>query len=224
MTAPLPTYEQAMVDALKNLAIDVGIVTNTATAGTNALTDSTKFWPAGIHRNRIVKIIAGVGAGQAAYISGNSVNTLGIRSTWLSAVGIGAVYVILNADFEQMMRDVFFGGGGVASFAPISRVNLFNVVGCLTPANVLAVALSPLSPPCTFRVEATFSAGGILSATITQGGVTVVSQFHGGVALNINSGYRFYLVVNEGDTINYRYSANSNILSFKVQEVPVAVD
>lgn len=108
--------------------------------------------------------------------------------------------------------------------SPIDRASLFNVAGYIAAADILGVALAPLNTPCTFRVEVTFDAAGILSATITRGGVTVVSQCNGGVALNIDSGYRFSLAVSAGDRINFRYSANATILNFKVQEIPAAAE
>lgn len=145
MTAPLPTYEQAMVDALKNFAIDVGTVTNNAAAGTNALTDSTKMWGAGIHRNRIVKIIAGPGVGQEDYIRGNTANTLAIQGAWTVAVTIGSVYVILNADFEQIMRDVLGGGVNISAANPLpvdTSAGLKTTTQILTLANLVAGATS----------------------------------------------------------------------------------
>lgn len=107
---------------------------------------------------------------------------------------------------------------------PIDRASLLNVAGYIAAADILGVALAPLNTPCTFRVEVAFDAGGILSATITRGGVTVVSHFQYGSALNIDSGYRFSLAVSAGERINYRYSVNATILNFKVQEIPAAAE
>lgn len=119
MTAPLPSFEQAVIDALNRLAIDAGTVTSVSPIGSNQLADTSKAWPPNIHRNRIVKVIIGQGAGQSAYIQGNSSNSLISRSLWVQAVGIGAVYVILSADYEQMLRDVLGGGSNISATNPL---------------------------------------------------------------------------------------------------------
>lgn len=105
---------------------------------------------------------------------------------------------------------------------PVEREVQHNVVGYVAGADIIAAALAPIYTPCSFRVEAAFSAGGILSATVTRAANTQVVEFNGGVALNINGLYRFDMMVFEGDTINYRYSVNTNILVFRVQEIPSA--
>lgn len=111
----------------------------------------------------------------------------------------------------------------MAGTSPISREVQHNVAGYVAEDDIIAAALAPIYTPCSFRVEAAFSAGGILRATITRAGDTQVVNFNGGVALNINGLYRFDMMVHDGDTINYRYSADATILVFRVQEVASAV-
>ena len=184
----------------------------TATGGTvNTLIDTTRGWQVNIWEDALVEILdVSTGISYVREIDSNTADTLDFTTNPLpAAVVAGDTYAIRRT---------------VSPLNPLSRANLFNVVGYLTPADILAAALAPLNSPCTFRVEAAFSAGGILSATITQGGVTMTVQFNGGVALNINSAYRFSLAVNAGDTINFQYSVDSNILSFKVQEIIAAAE
>jgi len=197
---PLPVTSETSLDS------------GVATGGTvNTLDDTLKGWQVNIWEDALVEILdVSTGIAYTREIDSNTATQLDFTTNPLpAAVVAGDTYTIKRI---------------VSPMNPISRANLFNVVGYLTPADILAAALAPLNSPCTFRVEAVFSAGGILSATITQGGVTVVSQFNGGVALNINSAYRFSLMVTTGDTINFRYSVNSNILSFKVQEIVAAAE
>lgn len=136
-------------------------------------------------------------------------NPAGARDEWipLKAEADGSLSVTLSGSF----------------LGPLEKAVQHNVA-VVGGADILGAALAPLNSPCTFRVEAAFSAAGILSATITQGGVTMVAQFNGGVALNVNSLYRFSLAVTTGDTINFRYSVNSNILSLKVLEIIAAAE
>ena len=179
----------------------------TATGGTiNTLIDTTRGWQVNIWEDALVEILdVSTGISYVREIDSNTATELNFATNPLpAAVVAGDTYSIRRV---------------VSPLNPLSRANLFNVAGYLATADILAADLAPLNSPCTFRVEAAFSAGGILSADITQGGVTVTVQFNGGVALNIDSAYRFSLMVTAGDTINFQYSANSNILSFKVQEI-----
>jgi len=183
-----------------------------ATGGTaNTLIDTTRGWQADIWEDAIVEILdVSTGISYTREIDGNTADTLDFTTNPLpAAVVAGDTYSIRRM---------------VSPLSPLARANLFNIVGYLTPNDILGAALAPLNSPCTFRIEAAFSAGGILSATITQVGVPVVCQLNGGVALNINSLYRFSLMVNAGDTINFQYSVNATILSLKVQEIVAAAE
>ena len=197
---PLPVTSETSLDS------------GVATGGTvNTLDDTTKGWQVNIWEDALVEIMdISTGISYTREIDSNTATQLNFATNPLPVAPVaGDTYTIKRL---------------VSPLNPLSRANLFNVVGYLTPNDILAAALAPLNSPCTFRVEATFSAGGILSATITQGGVPMTVQFNGGVALNINSAYRFSLAVNAGDTINFQYSVDSNILSFKVQEIIAAAE
>jgi len=318
----LPKYETLLVEALQRLAIDSGTVTSAAAVGGNALMDTAKNWQTDVHRYRLVKIIKGQGAGQAAYIQSNTDNTMVIYGGWRLPVGVGATYVILSADIAQVIRDTLGGGvdidisakideiiatlaigleasvdsgtatggsdttledtnknwalgmwgglgdslvqveiagisylrftavpvntatvitigalpGGIAVAAgcpysikrslnpllPLERALLHNVVGYTAADDMLGADLAPLNTPCLFRVTACFNAAGILSVETTNvagGGGAVVQQLNGGVALNNNSLYLFEHLVHAGDTINYQYSVNATIMTFRVQEI-----
>lgn len=92
-----------------------------------------------------------------------------------------------------------------------------------TPDDFFATALTPTNTPCRFRLAGAFDAAGVLSATITYGGVTVTVEFNHGVALTANSLFEFDLLARAEDTINYRYSVNATILTFRVVEIPSVI-
>lgn len=115
----LPTYETMLIEAISSLVVDAGIVTTPAVAGGNSLADATKSWQAGVHTNRLIRIVKGHGAGQMAFIAGNSRDSLIIRGGWLKAVAAGDAYAIINADLMQMLRDVFGGGANINAGNPL---------------------------------------------------------------------------------------------------------
>jgi len=79
-------------------AVDSGRVTSPAAKGSNILYDATKSWAANIHRNRVVRITGGAGAGQSAVIEGNTAKALVIKGSWAAPLDTTSTYVILGAD------------------------------------------------------------------------------------------------------------------------------
>jgi len=114
-----PADYNALIDAVHDLAVDYGVVDSSIGAGGNSLSDNSKSWGVNIHTNRIVKIIGGTGKGQRAFISGNSANSLTIRTNWAKAISPGDKYVILNADFAQVLRDVLGSGANISATNPL---------------------------------------------------------------------------------------------------------
>jgi len=84
--------------AISGGAIDSGRVTTPAAAGTNFLQDSTKRWADDIHKNRVVRITGGAGAGQSAVIQGNSAQGLVIKGSWSARLDATSTYEIYGAD------------------------------------------------------------------------------------------------------------------------------
>jgi len=98
----LPTYETLLTEAIRSLAVDSGTVTTPAAIGTNVLRDATKKWGPGIHKNRLVKIIRGAGAGQMAVILDNADKALVIKQNWAVVLDTSSVYVILGIDLAAL--------------------------------------------------------------------------------------------------------------------------
>jgi len=198
-TNPLPVTSE-------EVSVDSGV----ATAGTNnTLTDNTKSWEVNMWQ---AGCIVEVSIGGIEYHRTILANT----ATVLTFNPLPGIIVVAAGDAYEIRKLT-------APSTPIEREVQHNIAGYLTPADIIAAALAPIYAPCSFRVEAAFSVGGVLSATITRGGNTQTVAFNHGVALTPNDMFRFDLVVCAGDTINYQYSANTNILVFRVVEVPSAV-
>lgn len=225
MTIPerveFPTYETLLTEAIRSLAIDSGTVTTPAPVGTNVLQDITKSWAAKVHKNRLVKIIRGAGAGQTAIVESNIAKSLVIKGSWAVALDTTSVYVILNADLMQMLRDVF-GGGSDISLKPIEKANEHNTAETAN-TNILAAALSPTNTPCLFRVMVAFDTVGTFRATITKEGNTQTVIFNNNVDLVADCLYMFDHLVHSGDTVNYQYSVNAQLLVLRVQEIVAGV-
>jgi hypothetical protein len=196
-------------ETVKRIISEVSVEHGTATGGTNiTLTDTTKSWGVNMWTGSIVEVDIG-GIEYHREITGNTADTLTFDPL------PGAIVVALGDPYD--IRKL------TAPSTPIEREVQHNVAGYVTPNDIIAAALAPIYTPCSFRVEAAFSVGGVLSATITRGGNTQTVDFNHSVALIQDAIFRFDLTVLAGDTINYQYGVNTNILVFRVVEVPSAV-
>jgi len=97
----LPGHETLLAEARFSSGVDGGRVTSPARAGTNVLRDTTKNWAQDVHRNRLVKIIGGAGAGQMAVVGGNTAQSLVIKQTWRVALDASSIYQVLDADLAS---------------------------------------------------------------------------------------------------------------------------
>ena len=110
----------------------------------------------------------------------------------------------------------------LAKLTPVEKANEHNTAE-LADTDILGAALSPTNTPCLFRVMVTFDAAGIFRATITKGGNTQVVNLNSGNNLIANAVYMFDHLVHAGDTINYRYSVDAQLLVLRVQEIVAGV-
>jgi len=209
-----------IVTAIRSIAIDYGVATASVSVGGNSLSDSAKRWVPNTLRNCRIRILTGTGRGLNGVISGNSPDSLAIYSSWSASISAGDTYVIVDRDTYRDLLDVL--GGSTVSLKPIEKSALQNQL-VVAAANIIAANLTPTNTPSIFRIAAGLDAAGILSVVIIRGGNTQVQRFNGGVALNTDSLYEFEHFVHLGDTINYRYSVNATLQTFRVQEVAVGV-
>ena len=130
----LPTYETLLTEAIRSLAVDSGMVTSAAPLGTNVLNDATKNWAANVHKNRLVKIIRGAGAGQQAVIDSNIAKSLVIKGSWAIRLDTTSVYVVLDIDITQVIRETL--GGGVDVNLPAEFDKLKEALRTIAEASV----------------------------------------------------------------------------------------
>lgn len=109
-----------------------------------------------------------------------------------------------------------------AVLAPLEKANEHNTAETAA-TDILAAALAPTNTPCLFRVMVAFDTAGIFRATITKGGNTQTVDFNGGENLAANALYMFDLIVHAGDTVNYQYSVNAQLMVLRVQEIVAGV-
>ena len=117
--ASVPSLEVLIAEAVWSTVIDYGVSSGVSPVGTNSLTDQSKRWATNVHRNRLVKIIKGAGAGQIAVIDGNSSQTLIIKQAWAIGLDTTSHYVILGMDVAQALKDVLGGGDVISATNPL---------------------------------------------------------------------------------------------------------
>ena len=199
---PLRLLPDGSISVTSSTVVDEGI----ATGGTViTLTDTTKDWEVNIFEGGTIEIIH-AGVSYQRTIRGNTSNTIGFAT-----LGV----VVLAGDIYRIMRSI-------DPMSPIDKGVIHNTAYA-TPANFFGTALVGFVRPTLFRCQGAFSAAGVLSVTITQAANTQVVNFNHGVALTAGDLFAFDTLVQGGDTINYRYSANCTIMTFKVLEIPAAI-
>jgi hypothetical protein len=85
-------------------------------------------------------------------------------------------------------------------------------------ADIFSQGIAPTRSPIIFRIYATFNASGVLSVVRTKGTTTVSELLNSGNPLNANAAYIFDIIVEQGETINLRYSVSATCLVLKVVE------
>ena len=116
-------------------------------------------------------------------------------------------------DMARLLNEAFGGG-----LKPTEKANEHNIP-VVAAADILAAVIAPTTPPCLFRIAVAFDGAGIFSAQHTKAAVTAGTNFNAGGALVANALYFFDMLVHLGDTVNFRYSVNANLLVLRVQEI-----
>ena len=171
MTTP-SQIEAYLSEAIRSLAVEYGVVSSPVQVGGNTLSDGTKRWATNIHRNSLVRILKGMGAGQAALVSGNSDGTLIIYTTWQGAIAPGDIYVIVSRREYNEIIDALGGGAPISAANPLpvdfspgqktslQIIALANLAGGATSTLADCVALDLRNGPASLAltVAATYNA------------------------------------------------------------------
>jgi len=99
-----------------------------------------------------------------------------------------------------------------------NKASLFNA-SVSADTNVFPEDLKPTNAPCIFRIYACFDAPGVLSVVRTRGGATTTEALNGGDPLVAGAAYVFDVIVDEGESVNLRYSADATALKLSVVEI-----
>ena len=202
---PVKTLPDGTICTSASMTVDEGVATS---GGATALNDTTKDWGVDILEGALLKVtVAATGKTYERLITANTATQIVFDTIAPAAVAAGDVYEIVKQ---------------VDPMTPMDRGVIHNVA-YVTPNNFFVAALAPIVQPTLFRCQAAFSVAGVLSSTITRGGVPITGQYNHGVVLPANALFEFDLLVQDGDTINYIYSVNCTILTFKVLEIPSAI-
>ena len=155
---------------------------------------------------------------------------LRLRSPLAGVIGpptTGGVYRVTERDYWlPYAKIISVGGSIIITLAPIFLTSLHNQALPVANTNWLPADLVPVNTPTTFRIMVAVSIGGNFSAAITNGGNTQTLLFNAipGPALVLGSLYTFEMLVEAGDTVNFRYSAAPGIIQkLIVEEVDAAV-
>jgi len=101
---------------------------------------------------------------------------------------------------------------------PIERIVKHNV-SVTANTDILADDLTPVNPPCAFRIMVAFSVAGVFKAIITRDTTVVTVEFNAGSSLTADALYIFDCLMSEGDKVNFQYSVNATMRVLQVFEI-----
>jgi len=101
-----------------------------------------------------------------------------------------------------------------------SKARLFNTP-ITANTDILSEDITPTYAPAIFRIYVCFSQDGVLTIKRTYQGNTVTEYVNSGVPLTSNSPYTFDIIVDEGESINLRYSVDATVLKLSIVEIGV---
>jgi len=137
-------------------------------------------------------------------------------------------YVIISADnvglakdstvntLDSDMKNVF------SLFRPTVKASLIST-SISANTNILSNSVTPSYNPSVLRIQASFSASGVLSVVRTKGSTTVTEVLNGGNALSASAVYIFDVVVEGNESINLQYSVAATLLRLLIVEVPYVI-
>lgn len=110
----------------------------------------------------------------------------------------------------------------IETLQPISRASLHDEA-IAADSDILSSPAEPERTPCLFRVMACFDAAGALSAVVTNGGDSQIVKLNSGNDLTASGLYIFDLLLDDGDSVNFRYSVTTTLKVLRLQEIDIGV-
>jgi hypothetical protein len=107
----------------------------------------------------------------------------------------------------------------LSGWGTITKDSKFNTA-VTANADIFSTAIEPTYAPSILRISANFGTGGALIVRRTLSDTTVSGNLNSGSPLIANAIYAFDIVVDEGGTINLRYSVNATASKVSIVEVP----
>ncbi|MBW2673758.1 MAG: hypothetical protein JRD89_10155 [Deltaproteobacteria bacterium] len=196
----VPSFE-ALLSKLNFLTSAVVHWGKAASGGDNTLIDRNQFWQTNIWAGYELAIVEGKGAGQTRIIESNDENRLVTTADWTTRPDSTSVYVIRLARYHA-----------------IEKVSEHNAA-VTAATDILSSDITPSNPPSLFRVMTCFSAAGVFSARVTRDSTTVGVEFNSGSDLIADGLYLFDMAVHDGDSVNFRYSADATMRLMRVSEI-----
>lgn len=83
-------------------------------------------------------------------------------------------------------------------------------------ADILAEPITPESPPEALSIYVVPQASAVLSVARTRGGSTNTEDFNGGSALTADAIHIGNIIIEEGDSVNFRYGSADTFKAFFV--------
>ena len=107
---------------------------------------------------------------------------------------------------------------------PIEQASEQAAAAVAANTDILATILTPIAPPCLFRIQICVDTAARFRAMITRtvAGLTNTQPyiFNDDTDLTADAGYMFDLLVHANDTINFQFNVLvNNLRIFRVQEI-----
>jgi len=119
---------------------------------------------------------------------------------------------VVVPELERLISDL------IKKFIPIDRAHLENYPVSAN-GDIPSTPISPINPPCTFRIMIATSTSGVLSAVIRVGDSIHELKLFEGANLMPDCLYLCGINVHEGDRITLRYSVDTVIRVLRIQEL-----
>jgi len=187
---------------------NLGVITS---SGSKTISDSKKNWVPNQWKGTSLKFLTGVLDGETYSVESNTENTISITGTFSAVPERGAAYKLYSPSTDSSAKQLGLYKDSKFNESVTANTDIFSTA--LSSSYASSTYIS------NFRIYAVFNASGVLSVRRTQNGTTIEEKLNSGNTLSADCTYVFDIVVEEGQTINLRYSNNATALILTVAEI-----